>query len=152
MAGDRFVRLLLHVSAYATLSACPISKPYLRPSAIPSAIALATVSASSGASLSRGFHERAIWRARLRSPHKVGGHLIGIPNSTTQRALNYITCTLNSHAFRSSNLVFYFAKMHGCVRMGRCPLRVISGCRAPPCPRPLLPLKADIRRHEGYVR
>ena len=31
-------------------------------------------------------HERAIWRARLRSPHKVGGHLIGIPNSTTQRA------------------------------------------------------------------
>src|SRR5438093_7783706 len=130
MAGDRFIRLLLHVSACATLSACAISKPYLRPSAIPSAIALATVSASAGASLSRGFHERAIWRARARSPSNVGSGLIGIPNSTTQRARNYITCTLNSHAFRSSNLVFGFAKTHGADDVLEWPMSGVGVLRA----------------------
>jgi hypothetical protein len=56
-----------------------IPNPCLRPSAMPSAIAFATISASAGERWSRGFHERAIWRARSRSPHNAigGGGLIG---------------------------------------------------------------------------
>ncbi len=45
---------------------------------MPCAIALATISTSAGESLSRSFHERAIWRAWTRSRSEIGGSLIGI--------------------------------------------------------------------------
>jgi hypothetical protein len=63
---------------------------------MPSAIALATISASAGESWSRGFHERAIWRARkvsLQNRKRFERHFANLHNRNADESTSLAPCS-----------------------------------------------------------